>query len=79
MKIAKDILVNIEYTLRDEEGNLLNEGEEELIYLHGGYGQIFAALERALEGKKRVSTSVLPLNPKRLLDSTTRHGSLRSH
>lgn len=63
MKIAKDILVNIEYTLRDEDGNLLNEGEEELIYLHGGYGQIFAALERALEGKKEGEHFCVTLEP----------------
>ncbi|MBD3789830.1 MAG: peptidylprolyl isomerase [Campylobacterales bacterium] len=52
MKITKDILVCIEYRITDEEGTLLNEDDSELIYLHGGYNHVFAALEECLEGKK---------------------------
>ena len=40
MKIAKNTLVHIEYTLHDADGVHLNPNEGELIYLHGGYGHI---------------------------------------
>ena len=45
MKITKNILVNIDYRLTDADNNHLNPEEEELIYLHGGYGHIFQDLE----------------------------------
>jgi FKBP-type peptidyl-prolyl cis-trans isomerase SlyD len=63
MTITKDTLVSLDYRLTDAKGNLLNPDEEELIYLHGGYGQVFAKVEEALEGK-RVGDSVrVPLAP----------------
>lgn len=37
--------------LEDEEGNIVDENDE-IMYLHGGYNQIFQKLEDALEGKK---------------------------
>jgi FKBP-type peptidyl-prolyl cis-trans isomerase SlyD len=52
MKITKNILVHIDYTLKDEDGFHLNPDEGELIYLHGGYGHVFASLEARLEGKE---------------------------
>lgn len=51
MTISKDKLVTLDYRLTDTEGNLLNADEEELIYLHGGYGHVFEKVEAALEGK----------------------------
>lgn len=51
MKITKDRLVILEYTLTDAEGTLLNTDDEPLIYLQG-HGQIFAKVEEALEGKE---------------------------
>ncbi len=64
MKITKNILVNIEYRLSDADGNHLNPEEEELIYLHGGYGHIFQELEDALEGKEAGDTFKVTLTPK---------------
>jgi FKBP-type peptidyl-prolyl cis-trans isomerase SlyD len=37
--------------------------ESDLIYLHGGYGELFAALERALEGKAPGESVQLQLEP----------------
>jgi len=51
MTITKNTLVSLDCRLSDSDGNLLNPGEPELIYLHGGYGQLFARAEAALEGK----------------------------
>lgn len=53
MNIAKDAAVSIDYTLKDDEGTVIDtsQGEEPLVYLHG-HGQIVPGLERALDGKK---------------------------
>ena len=51
MKVKKDALVSIRMTLSDEDGNIIENNEEEVIYLHGGYGHLFAKLEDTLESK----------------------------
>ncbi|HHQ47327.1 MAG TPA: peptidylprolyl isomerase [Acidobacteria bacterium] len=50
--IANDTVVSIEYTLTDDEGEVLDSsvGAEPLSYLHG-HDQIIPGLERELEGK----------------------------
>ncbi|MDQ1325657.1 MAG: FKBP-type peptidyl-prolyl cis-trans isomerase SlyD [Campylobacterota bacterium] len=63
MVIAKNRLVALEYRLTDNEGNLLNENQEPIIYLHGGYGHIFKALEERLEGKAVGDTFCVTLSP----------------
>ncbi|MRH86737.1 peptidylprolyl isomerase [Nocardia sp. SYP-A9097] len=52
MSIAADKVVSIEYTLTDDDGEVLDTsvGEEPLIYLHGA-DNIVPGLEQALEGK----------------------------
>ncbi len=52
MTITKNCIVTIDYHINDSEGNLLHEEAEPLIYLQGDYGQIFKAVEDALESKK---------------------------
>jgi FKBP-type peptidyl-prolyl cis-trans isomerase SlyD len=52
VNIKKDALVSIKMILSDEHGNVIEENEEEIIYLHGGYGHIFKKLEEELEGKE---------------------------
>ncbi len=52
MKIAKDTVVTVAYTLTDASNNLIDEGLEPLIYLHGGYDDILPALEKALDGRE---------------------------
>ncbi|MHB1203654.1 MAG: FKBP-type peptidyl-prolyl cis-trans isomerase [Acidithiobacillus sp.] len=64
MIIAKDKVVTIDYTLTDEEGELIDssEGEEPLIYLHGHHG-IIPGLENALAGHRagdNVQVSIPP-------------------
>lgn len=51
MKISKNSVVTLSYRVVDKKGNLLDTGDEPLIYLHGGYGDIFTKVEQALEGK----------------------------
>lgn len=52
MSVTKNCIVTIDYRILDAEGNLLHEEDEPLTYLHGNYGQIFKAVEEALEGKE---------------------------
>lgn len=63
MTITKDTLVSLDYRLTDAGGNLLNPDEEELIYLHGGYGQVFKKVEEALEGKSVGDSVDVELSP----------------
>ena len=64
MDIQRGRVVTIEYSLKDEEGNVIDSSEfaGPLSYLHG-FKNIVAGLEEALEGKKAddtVSVSVPP-------------------
>jgi FKBP-type peptidyl-prolyl cis-trans isomerase SlyD len=63
MTITKNSLVSLDCRLTDSENNLLNPGEEELIYLHGGYGQLFGKVEQALEEKAVGDTVRVELAP----------------
>jgi FKBP-type peptidyl-prolyl cis-trans isomerase SlyD len=53
MQATREKMVSIDYTLTDEQGNVLDssDGREPLTYLHGT-GQIIPGLERAIEGKE---------------------------
>jgi FKBP-type peptidyl-prolyl cis-trans isomerase SlyD len=51
MLIAKNTVVTLSYRVSDPDGNPIDEGEEPLVYLHGGYDGIFGRVEHALEGK----------------------------
>ncbi len=52
MTIAENKVVTIEYTLKNDQGEVLDtsEGREPLVYLHGSQG-IIPGLENALTGK----------------------------
>lgn len=51
MKIAKDTVVSLRYELFDSTGELLEQVETPISYLHGGYDGIFPLVEEALHGK----------------------------
>lgn len=61
-KIKKNTVVSMVIKLEDEEGNIIDQNEE-LMYLHGGYSQIFQKLEDELEGKKAGDTFRVFLTP----------------
>lgn len=54
MRIAKNTVVSIDYTLTDTDGAVLDssKGQKPLDYLHGS-GNIIPGLEEALEGKRK--------------------------
>lgn len=51
MQIAKDTVVTLNYRVTDPQGNLVDEGAQPIVYLHGGYDGIFPLLEETLQGK----------------------------
>jgi FKBP-type peptidyl-prolyl cis-trans isomerase SlyD len=61
--ITKNTIVTVKYTVTDVDGNLVDEGVEPLVYLHGGYGDIFAPIEGALEGKSVGDVVKVKLQP----------------
>lgn len=52
MQIAKNTVVSIHYTLRDDQGNVLDssEGKDPLYYIQG-IGNLIPGMEEGLEGK----------------------------
>jgi FKBP-type peptidyl-prolyl cis-trans isomerase SlyD len=63
MEIAKNTVVTLNYTVRDPDGNMVDDGQQPLIYLHGGYDGIFAQIETALHGKSKGEQLQLKLQP----------------
>ena len=51
MIIGKDTVVSLNYELFDSAGELLEQVETPISYLHGGYDGIFPLVEEALQGK----------------------------
>jgi FKBP-type peptidyl-prolyl cis-trans isomerase SlyD len=51
MKIAKNTVVTVKYSLSDAQGNLIEDGREPMVYLHGGYENTLPKIEEALDGK----------------------------
>ncbi len=51
MNIGKDTVVSLNYKLSDAQGNLIEESNEPMVYLHGGYGNTLPKIEEALDGK----------------------------
>jgi len=63
MQIAKDTVVTLNYRVTDSDGNLVDEGHEPLVYLHGGYGGIFGKIEETLQGKEAGAAFDISLEP----------------
>jgi len=51
MLIEKNTVVTLSYRVTDSDGNLVDEGNAPLVYLHGGYDGIFPRIEESLHGK----------------------------
>ena len=63
MQIVKDTVVTLNYQLYGTDGELIEQTEEPVEYLHGGYGNMFPAVEKALEGKDVGETCRIRLEP----------------
>ena len=62
-RIASAKLVTLTYRITDTEGNVLEQNDMPVSYLHGGYSDLFEKVERALEGKAAGDVVEVTLNP----------------
>lgn len=65
MQVGKDKVVNIEYTLKGDSGEVIDSsvGSDPLAYMHGHQG-IIPGLENALEGKQTGDKVEVSIEPK---------------
>jgi FKBP-type peptidyl-prolyl cis-trans isomerase SlyD len=63
MEISKNTVVSLHYKLFDKKGPIIEESQEPMMYLHGGYGNIFPQIEAALEGKAKGYGTKVELQP----------------
>ncbi len=63
MKVCANAVVSLDVQLWDIWGNLVQDSGEPVQYLHGGYGDIFPAVESALEGRQENDRVEVRLEP----------------
>ncbi|MFN3883558.1 MAG: peptidylprolyl isomerase [Rhodocyclaceae bacterium] len=63
MKIEKNTVVTLAYRVTDPDGELIDPGKQPIVYLHGGYDDIFPRIEQALEGKETGDVVQIKLQP----------------
>lgn len=63
MQIAKNTVVTLNYSVTDSDGQIVDEGQQPLIYLHGGYGGVFDRIEEELQGKDIGDSLEIKLQP----------------
>jgi FKBP-type peptidyl-prolyl cis-trans isomerase SlyD len=61
--VGRDTVVSLKVEMHDAQGALLDAPDSALTYLHGGYGGMLPALERALEGRHAGEELRLQLEP----------------
>ena len=62
-KIVSNSIVTLSYKLHDPDGVLLDNGDNPIVYLHGGYDGIFLPIELALNGKTVGDKVTVKLQP----------------
>ena len=62
-KVVQGIVVAINYSLNDENGNLFKYREIPDSYLHGSSAELFPKVEQALPGKSVGDQVMISLNP----------------
>ncbi len=63
MKIAKNTVVSVNYKLSDAQNNLIEEGTQPMVYLHGGYENTLPKIEEELDGKEPGYSSTIQVEP----------------
>jgi len=66
MQIAKNKVASIHYTLKDNEGNILDTsgGRDPLLYIHG-VGNLIPGMEEGLEGQEQGTKLELKIKPEK--------------
>jgi FKBP-type peptidyl-prolyl cis-trans isomerase SlyD len=62
-EIVKNSVVTLQYTVKDSDGVMVDDGHHPLVYLHGGYDGIFPKLEETLHGRKQGESLQVKLQP----------------
>jgi len=63
MKIAQNTVVSVNYKLSDAQNNLIEDGAQPMVYLHGGYENTLPKIEEELDGKEVGYASTLHIEP----------------
>ena len=63
MRIEKNTVVSLNYELSDTTGNILEQTDTPISYLHGGYGGIFPLVEEALHEKEIGYSCAVSMEP----------------
>ena len=63
MNITKNTAVTLQFKISDTTGKLLDQSQEPIAYLHGGYGNTFPKIEEALEGQAAGFSTTIELAP----------------
>ena len=63
MHVEKNTVVTLDYSVADPDGGLVDAGQDPLVYLHGGYDDIFPMIEEAVHGKKIGESVVVKMQP----------------
>ncbi len=61
MQISKNSVVSLNYTMFNSDGDVIDQNQEPIVYLHGGYDNILPAVEAALEGQGVGQTVVVTM------------------
>lgn len=62
-QVVKNTVVTLDYSVSDPEGELVDAGQEPLVYLHGGYDDIFPLIEEAVHEKSVGESVVVKMQP----------------
>lgn len=63
MKIAKNTVVTVNYKLSDAQDNLIEDGRQPMVYLHGGYENTLPKIEEELDGKEAGYANTIQIEP----------------
>jgi FKBP-type peptidyl-prolyl cis-trans isomerase SlyD len=63
MKIAKNTVVTVNYKLSDAQNNLIEDGRQPMVYLHGDYENTLPKIEEELDGKEVGYASTIQIEP----------------
>ena len=63
MQVAKNTVVTLDYSVTDPDGELVDAGQEPIVYLHGGHDDIFPMIEEAVHGKKIGESVTVKMQP----------------
>jgi len=63
MQVSRNSVITLDYHVTDPDGDVVDEGREPLVYLHGGYEDIFLKIEEALQGKTVGESVKVKLQP----------------